>query len=266
MTTPEYWGEPAWDFLDVVAARYPNFPTDNDKDHYRTFFTLLQYILPCHECSKHFSENLIINPLDEYALSTPATLTIWLIRMHNIVNEQTKAPKINEEIAMNNIFNKGLLADNLKWVDNAWKFLHSVTIGYPETPNNLDKEKYRLYFTLLQYTFPSNDYKVAYTEALTALPLTDTVLLSQTNFFDWGNEIHNRLNEKFGITTISAEERITNIIQEQEAIANEKREEIKEAFISNLNSGNTLLLIAIVILIIAAVIALSYSFACKRKY
>jgi len=270
MTTPGYWGEPAWDFLDVVAARYPNFPTQNDKDNYYTFFILLQYVLPCHECSKHFSENLIINPLNEYALSTPATLTNWLINMHNIVNGQTKAPKINPETAMNSIFNKGLLVNNLKWTDNAWKFLHAVTIGYPATPNTLDKEKYRLYFTILQYVLPANDYREAYVEALKVLPLTDNVLSSQTNLFDWANEMHNRINTKFNIPTITSEDRLTNIIQEQEEIINKKKkeinEEIKEAFVSNFSNNNTLLLFALIILIIAVVTALSCSLTltCER--
>jgi hypothetical protein len=267
---PAYWGEPAWVFLERVAASYPYFPKSDDKDNYRSFFMLLQNILPCANCSKHFSENLVVNPLDEYALLTPQNLVLWLVRMHNLVNIQTGKAAMPLEQTVQNILQKGLSANKLDWQEDAWKFLHSVTLEYPTAPTQLDKEKYRLFFNLLQYTLPVDFYKQAYIEALSVYPLTDEVMASQTNLFNWSSDVHNKVNEILKLPTVPTKNRLLTIIQEQEqtgqqiqAIAAEQ--EIQEAF-NNMTNDKTMTLAAIIIMIIAIVTALACIAACNRKY
>ena len=36
------------------------------------------------------------------------------------------------------------------WGPHGWKFIHYVTLGYPEKPNNAQKERYKAFFLLLK--------------------------------------------------------------------------------------------------------------------
>jgi len=103
MTTPDVWGPHAWKFLHYVTLNYPNHPTDNDKQRYKDFFSLMQYVLPCSICSKHFSENLKILPLSPTVLESRDNLIKWCIDIHNIVNKSKNKPVISYDDAYKNM-------------------------------------------------------------------------------------------------------------------------------------------------------------------
>ena len=63
---PEIWGPHAWIFLHSITLNYPNNPTMYDKQHYKTFFTSLQNILPCDWCSRNYKLHLKKFPIDKY--------------------------------------------------------------------------------------------------------------------------------------------------------------------------------------------------------
>ena len=90
--TPEIWGPHGWKFLHYLSFGYPSEPTTEQKNHYKTFFTSLQHVLPCSVCAKHYSQNLVEYSLDE-ALESRDSLIRWVIDIHNDVNEM-KGKKI----------------------------------------------------------------------------------------------------------------------------------------------------------------------------
>jgi hypothetical protein len=93
--SPDAWGSHGWKFLHSVTLGYPDHPTPIDKNHYRTFFDSLQYILPCLKCSRNLSEHYQKLPLTDQVLSSKASLVKWGIDLHNIVNYYTNKPLLS---------------------------------------------------------------------------------------------------------------------------------------------------------------------------
>ena len=85
--TPEIWGPHGWKFLHYLSFGYPDNPTTEDKNNYKTFFLSLQHVLPCSICAKHYSDNLVQYSLDE-ALQNKDSLIRWVIDIHNQVNTE----------------------------------------------------------------------------------------------------------------------------------------------------------------------------------
>jgi len=85
---PDKWGVHGWKFIHHIALGYPNTPTEIDKNNYKSFFSLLGNLLPCHICSDHYNQNLLIHPLNDEVLSTKMNFINWTIDMHNEVNKK----------------------------------------------------------------------------------------------------------------------------------------------------------------------------------
>ena len=83
---PKIWGPGGWLFLHSITLNYPENPSDKDKMFHKNFFLNLQNVLPCPNCSRHYSINLKKYPIDE-ALENKELLTKWLINIHNEVNK-----------------------------------------------------------------------------------------------------------------------------------------------------------------------------------
>ena len=96
---PDKWGPVVWHALHYITLGYPDNPSQDKKDKYKQFFTLLSDVLPCSICANHFSENLIKMPLSDEALQNKESLVKWLIDFHNVVNKMKKKPIIKYEDA-----------------------------------------------------------------------------------------------------------------------------------------------------------------------
>ena len=83
------WGPAYWFTLHTITFQYPFSPTQQDKDHYRSFFESLQYLLPCKYCRLHYQQNLKEVPIQ---LENRRSLVEWLIKFHNQVNIITGKP------------------------------------------------------------------------------------------------------------------------------------------------------------------------------
>ncbi len=81
------------------------------------------------------------------------------------------------------------------WGPHGWKFIHYVTLGYPENPTPAQKEKYKAFLVLLKDVLPCSLCANHYGENIQKLPLTDEVLNSRENLIKWGIDIHNIVNE-----------------------------------------------------------------------
>jgi len=96
---PDTWGPVVWHALHYITLGYPDNPTEDKKQKYKQFFTLLSDVLPCSICANHYSENLLKMPLNDQVLANKESLIKWLIDIHNVVNEMNKKPIIQYEIA-----------------------------------------------------------------------------------------------------------------------------------------------------------------------
>jgi len=81
------------------------------------------------------------------------------------------------------------------WGPHGWKFIHYVTLAYPENPTQAQKEKYKAFLVLLKDVLPCSLCANHYAENLQKQPLTDEVMSTRENLIKWGIDIHNVVNE-----------------------------------------------------------------------
>lgn len=81
------WGPSAWVTVHGNAFGYPLEPTAIQKEHYKKFYTELQFTLPCSYCRQSYGEFLKILPLDNY-LDTRFQLAYWTYLIHDMVNQK----------------------------------------------------------------------------------------------------------------------------------------------------------------------------------
>lgn len=82
-------GHGVWNMLHRMAAQYEKNPTPKQKADIIEFFNLLGTFYPCTECAAHFREMLKEHPVEP---DNNKQLSLWLCRVHNIVNERLGKP------------------------------------------------------------------------------------------------------------------------------------------------------------------------------
>ena len=88
---PQIWGKHGWFFLHSVTLAYPDDPTENDKQNYRTFFNTLPKVLPCGACRQNLDKHMRKVSLEQ-ALTNKKSLVKWLIAIHNETNATLGKP------------------------------------------------------------------------------------------------------------------------------------------------------------------------------
>jgi hypothetical protein len=115
---PDEWGVHGWKFIHHIALGYPNEPTDNDKNNYKSFFLLIGDVLPCYICSNHYKQNLLTHPLTDNVLSNKINLINWTIDMHNEVNKINGKKIYSYNEAINLIKNNYINSINYESYEN----------------------------------------------------------------------------------------------------------------------------------------------------
>ena len=138
---PDTWGPVIWHALHYITLGYPDNPSNNNKEKYKQFFTLLSDVLPCSICANHFKENLLNLPLDENVLENKESLIKWLIDFHNIVNEKNNKPIIIYEEA------RYLIEKNTKCNHNI--IYEKPKLNIKQKPNNINSFYYLFGLLLL---------------------------------------------------------------------------------------------------------------------
>ena len=85
--------------------------------------------------------------------------------------------------------------DTRFWGPDGWKLLHSITQTYPERPNKIEKEIYKIFFESLQYVLPCIYCRLSYTEYINELSITK-YLDNKRDLCKWIYLIHNKVNNK----------------------------------------------------------------------
>lgn len=95
--------------------------------------------------------------------------------------------------------------DSTVWGPSAWTFLHSITMTYPESPGELEKQFYKNFFKNLGNVLPCSKCQQHYNEHLKELPL-DEHLSSRREIVEWLIELHNKVNISLGKPTMNYDE------------------------------------------------------------
>ena len=87
---PLIWGSSMWHILNCISFNYPENPTKKQKKDYYKFFSSIKNVLPCSYCRINMKLHLKELPLDEQVFSSRTTLSKWVYKMHECVNNILK--------------------------------------------------------------------------------------------------------------------------------------------------------------------------------
>lgn len=79
------WGPHFWKTMYFVAMNYPVKPSQQDRKHYKSFYSSIQFILPCGLCLADFKKTISEIPIDDY-LDSRIDLLKWVWTMYDHVN------------------------------------------------------------------------------------------------------------------------------------------------------------------------------------
>lgn len=84
------------------------------------------------------------------------------------------------------------------WGGAGWKFMHYITLAYPNKPNENDKRNIKQYFTTVGSVLPCESCRINYYKHLKKYPITNDVLLTRHSLVEWLMNIHNEVNKIHG--------------------------------------------------------------------
>jgi hypothetical protein len=79
------------------------------------------------------------------------------------------------------------------WGPHAWMFLHTITLNYPKTPTEQDKQNYKNFFNNLLYVLPCANCAHNYQLHLKKYPIHN-FLNTRNHLIKWLIKIHNEVN------------------------------------------------------------------------
>ena len=88
------------------------------------------------------------------------------------------------------------------WGPHYWFFLHTITLTYPVTPNDVTKKKYYEFIQNLPLFIPNKDIGNNFIKMLDTYPVTP-YLDSRQSFQKWMHFVHNKMNKTLGMSEIS---------------------------------------------------------------
>jgi len=91
------------------------------------------------------------------------------------------------------------------WGPQGWKFMHYVSLGYPNNPSEEDKRNYKTFYTSLQHILPCAKCANNYSHNLTKYPI-DNHLENRDTLVRWVIDIHNQVNNETGKKEYTYEE------------------------------------------------------------
>lgn len=118
---PNIWGPHAWFFIETITMAYPLHPTNDDKSNFKSFFYMLQFVIPCDKCRINYNKHLSQYPLTDSILQNRDNMFKWIVTMHNAVDSnKTKTTKetydyyINQYDNTTTLKNKNIICNNKK--------------------------------------------------------------------------------------------------------------------------------------------------------
>ncbi|KAH8827876.1 ERV/ALR sulfhydryl oxidase domain-containing protein [Flagelloscypha sp. PMI_526] len=85
-------GRSTWKLLHTMTLRYPEHPTEDEREAFESYFHLLSRLYPCGECATEFQQLLKKYPVQTSSRRSAAT---WLCMLHNQVNDRLQKPEFD---------------------------------------------------------------------------------------------------------------------------------------------------------------------------
>ena len=155
-----------------------------------------------------------------------------------------------------------LLGPNI-WGPHLWQALHMISVGYPNEPNDDQKQNYKNFFENFYQVIPCSICSNNYKRHLEELPITDDVMKNRQNLSKWVIDIHNIVNKEQGKNVIEPDDALllifNNFNNSQEYITKSKivlKSEQNE--ITKIFSTSYSLCLLILILFVLVSIAIIY--------
>lgn len=84
------------------------------------------------------------------------------------------------------------------WGPHAWKFIHAVTLGYPEVPTPRTKQKYADFFNAMADVLPCRACRTHFSRLVrtSKCRLTRRILRDRNSLVRWGVRVHNAVNQR----------------------------------------------------------------------
>jgi hypothetical protein len=81
------------------------------------------------------------------------------------------------------------------WGPNLWKFMHYLTLSYPENPTEEEKDRLFDFFENIQTLLPCEKCRYNFKNHLEKTPLSDDVLSTNISVVTWLFNLHNEVNK-----------------------------------------------------------------------
>ena len=81
------------------------------------------------------------------------------------------------------------------WGSSGWKFMHYITLAYPDNPTNEDKINIERFFTSVGNVLPCESCRINYYHHLEEYPLITKALSNRKSLVEWLMNIHNTVNK-----------------------------------------------------------------------
>lgn len=92
---PAIWGSHGWFFLGSIILSYPNDPTYEQKQMYKTYFKLTGDMLPCQKCRFNYHMHLSENELTDDDLQNGTNLRKWWLKIQNSARRSMNKKEIS---------------------------------------------------------------------------------------------------------------------------------------------------------------------------
>ena len=113
---PTVWGPSFWFVLHTVSINYPDKPTYVEKRTHHDFYRIIQHILPCEACRRHYKELFAKYPIEPF-LTSKQSLVTWVVMIHNQVNARLGKPLVTTKEVLTNyqeVYSRGSFCDPSK--------------------------------------------------------------------------------------------------------------------------------------------------------
>ncbi|KAF8963567.1 ERV/ALR sulfhydryl oxidase domain-containing protein [Flammula alnicola] len=85
-------GRATWKLLHTTTLRYPEHPTQDEREALSSYFHLTSRLYPCGECAAEFQQLLAKYPPQTVSRKSAS---LWLCAVHNTVNKRLKKPEFD---------------------------------------------------------------------------------------------------------------------------------------------------------------------------
>jgi|TARA_B110000285_G_C15104620_1_gene607186 hypothetical protein len=103
------------------------------------------------------------------------------------------------------------------WGPHGWKFLHYVSLGYPDNPTDEDKINFKNFYYSLQHVLPCEKCALNYKHNLLDSPI-DNHLNNRDTLVRWVIDVHNKVNKELNKKELSYEDGISLYLTEETMI------------------------------------------------